>query len=66
MNIRYLVPSLPLVLLYISLCFLCPPILSGFKAICGKVFSDRIEIQITYFLRFVGLFSFRLSVSSMG
>ena len=39
----YLVPLLPLILLGISLCSLC---------LCGKAFSGRIEIQITYFLRF--------------
>lgn len=50
MNTRYLVPSRPPILLCISPRSLCPPILSGFKVICGKVFSGRIEI--TYFSRF--------------
>lgn len=43
MNTRYLAPSLPLILLCISPRSLC---------LCGKVFSGRIEIQITYFFRF--------------
>ena len=54
MNTRYLVPSLPLILLCISprSSDLSESSMYRDLCLCGNVFSGRIEIQITYFLRF--------------